>query len=446
MIRKNRGAHLFAAVLVFSCVFPMHGRASVMDKEAVLALRVDAKLKPLYMTPGLKEFLQITDAQRDFFQALSQKTGMSVELLKAVLLATYHDEAVAKQKRVEEEKRKAQKKLRPRKKHARPSVIRNTAPENEPIAFLKPLHSDAFIQNTAQKISSRYAPFLFTLLREDAALLAYFSGKENIQKYMQSGFRYASLYPDIPELVKERYLTQEHEHAVYRILAAQQIVALYDESAENFSLMQFVYARFRAEAVWYYVQGLKSYDTVHEIKNAVKANALVTLEKLPLEAGISFHKEIGQLLKDAPELRYLYKSAKPETLGFLLYLVDAMREKTKNKNFTLVMTSMIRDVAYQSALTKVNRYTAKDVSLHTTGYAMDIDRGETLKTGADRKLFRQLLTQLSMQGEIYFQYESNGCAHICLNPKAAKKYEAFLTKKLSQEGLLWNIAFSAAQD
>ncbi len=110
------------------------------------------------------------------------------------------------------------------------------------------------------------------------------------------------------------------------------------------------------------------------------------------------------------------------------------------------MTSMIRDVAYQSALTKVNRYTAKDVSLHTTGFAMDIDRGETLKTDADRKLFRQLLAQLSMQGEIYFQYESNGCAHICLNPKAAKKYEAFLTKKLSQEGLLWNIAFSAAQN
>lgn len=443
MMRKIHG--VFTGLFLL-CVLLTPAHSFPVGQEETLSLRVESKLKPLYMTPGLKEFFLLLQAQKPFFSALSQNTGISEQLLKALVFAEYHKEAVTRQ-REREEKIKKKKKSARRKKAARriPPPYKNE--NTDPIAFLKDLHTDAFIQARAKKIAARFSALLFALLREDAALLAYVSGKEPVQKFLQTGFHYASLYYDVSALAQDRYLTPEQEHAVYRVLAAQHIVALYDESTENFALLQFVYARFRPEAVWYYVQGLKSYDTVHDIKKAVKQNELVTLDKLPPDAGIAFHKEIGQLLKDAPELRFLYKSAKPETLGFLLYLADVMRENTKNKNFALVMTSMIRDVAYQSALTKVNRYTAKDVSLHTTGYAMDIDRDETLKTDADKKAFRQLLTQLSSQGEIYFKYESNGCAHVCLNPKAAKKYEAYLMKKLTGEGnLTWNTVYSAGQD
>lgn len=445
MKRKIHSVCVFM-VLFFLCVFPEKSFSFVMDKEDMLALRVEAKLKPLYMTPGVKEFFLLLQAQKPFFAGLSQNTGMTEGLLKAMVLVEYHQEALARQKAREEKAKKRKKQARQKRPARRiaPPVSNESA---DPLVFLKDLHTEAFIQARAKKIAARFSAFLFTFLREDMALLAYVAGKEPVQKYVQTGFHYASLYYDISTLVQNKTLAPEQEHAAYQILAAQKIVNLYEDSPENFALLQFVYTRFRAEAVWFYVQGLKSYDTVHEIKNAVKTSELVTLEKLPPDAGIAFHKEIGQLLKDAPELRYLYKSAKPETLGFMLYLVDAMREKTKNKNFTLVMTSMIRDVAYQSALTKVNRYTAKDVSLHTTGFAMDIDRDETLKTDADRALFKQLLIQLAAQGEIYFQYESNGCAHICLNPKAAKKYDAYLLKKLTGEGnLRWNTVTSAGQE
>jgi hypothetical protein len=78
---------------------------------------------------------------------------------------------------------------------------------------------------------------------------------------------------------------------------------------------------------------------------------------------------MGELSTEAPEL---YRGLRPEAMALALYV--AAQVKAISAQEPLVVTSTVRDRAYQRRLARRNDEASRSYSLHTTGWAFDVLR------------------------------------------------------------------------
>jgi len=92
----------------------------------------------------------------------------------------------------------------------------------------------------------------------------------------------------------------------------------------------------------------------------------------------------------------LYRGLRPEALALAIYLGAQVRALSGTA--PLVVTSTVRDEGYQRALVRRNREATRRYSLHTTGWAFDVERRYRSRRHA--RAFQFMLDRLQVLGAI----------------------------------------------
>jgi hypothetical protein len=119
---------------------------------------------------------------------------------------------------------------------------------------------------------------------------------------------------------------------------------------------------------------------------------------------------MGELAQD----RSLYAGLRPEALATLLYIAAQVRAISGEE--PLVVTSTVRDDAYQRRLVARNREATRNYSLHTTGWAFDIER--KYRSGGHARAFQFVLDRLQVLDAIAWVREPDAI-HVTAAPEGA---------------------------
>jgi hypothetical protein len=82
---------------------------------------------------------------------------------------------------------------------------------------------------------------------------------------------------------------------------------------------------------------------------------------------------MGELAQRVGQQPALYRGLRPEALALALYVGAQVRAQSGGAT-PLVVTSTVRDERYQRALAARNTEATHNYSLHTTGWAFDVER------------------------------------------------------------------------
>ena len=88
--------------------------------------------------------------------------------------------------------------------------------------------------------------------------------------------------------------------------------------------------------------------------------------------GLRRDGRMGELARRIDQPAERYRGLRPEALAMALYIGAQVREISGQS--PLVVTSTVRDGAYQRELVDRNREATRHYSLHTTGWAFDVLR------------------------------------------------------------------------
>ena len=122
---------------------------------------------------------------------------------------------------------------------------------------------------------------------------------------------------------------------------------------------------------------------------------------------------MGELAPHLKQRKTLYRALQPDALALLVYL--ARGTKAIGKAEPLVLTSTVRDSGYQRLLTRHNIEATHGYSLHTTGWAFDIER--TYRSRRQALAFQFMLDRLTALNLIAWVREP-AAIHITAGPEA----------------------------
>ena len=215
----------------------------------------------------------------------------------------------------------------------------------------------------------------------DHALRAYTGehGEEAIDEVVeQEDLSYARLYFDsTPLLHAEAYrrlaaLGDDSATYLWRVFAAREIMRLSREAPGELARLESLHAaKASAEEVLHPRAATEVFPDPEAVKGALDSGRLVALPE-PAPLFLAFDARMGEL---APRLRQaptLYRALRPEALALLVYLAAGVQAVSGEA--PLVVTSTVRDVAYQRLLLSGNGEATRGYSLHTAGYAFDVLR------------------------------------------------------------------------
>jgi hypothetical protein len=109
-----------------------------------------------------------------------------------------------------------------------------------------------------------------------------------------------------------------------------------------------------------------------DLDHARRAERLAALPGEPRPLFFAIDRRMGELAPRLGQHPALYRALRPEALALLVYLGAGVHAVSGEA--PLIVTSTVRDAAYQRLLTAQNGEATRRYSLHTTGYAFDILR------------------------------------------------------------------------
>ena len=142
------------------------------------------------------------------------------------------------------------------------------------------------------------------------------------------------------------------------------------------------------------------------------------LQALPGDAARSYVRvdpQAGELAGKLGRPAELYRGLRPEALALLLYLAARVHEISGDAT-PLVVTSAVRDEAYQRLLAAETLEATRAYSLHTTGFAFDILR--TYGSRAQAVALQSELERLQARGLIAWVREA-AAIHVTVASEAA---------------------------
>ncbi len=213
------------------------------------------------------------------------------------------------------------------------------------------------------------------LSRADLSLESYHMGIGNLQNalraYGSGNVPYAQLYFDSTPLRHARAyrvlasLGDDSATYLWRLYAARRIMQLWRTDRPALARLQALHARkASAEEVLHPRARTHVFATPLGFSGA----GLVDLPDDPKKLHFTIDPGMGGLAKDPGR----YRALRPEAMAALLYIAAGVSEIAGGG--TLNVTSTVRDLTYQRRLVRTNIEATRAYSLHTTGYAFDIER------------------------------------------------------------------------
>lgn len=273
--------------------------------------------------------------------------------------------------------------------------------------------------------TARYLVFAQQELgREDLAFVSYHMGVGNLQDvlaaYGDADASYARVYFDsTPQRhadVQRKLMSFGDDSSTYlwKLYAAREIMRLYREDrGELARVEQLQTAKNSAEEVLHPLDRTPAFDTPEALKAAWDDGTIRAFPNDPALTGLARDGRMGELAERLGAPRGLYRGLRPEALAMALYIGAQVREFSGES--PLIVTSTVRDAAYQQQLMRRNREATRNFSLHTTGWAFDIARIYESKRQA--LAFQFVLDRLQVLDAIAWVREP-GAIHITVSADA----------------------------
>ena len=221
--------------------------------------------------------------------------------------------------------------------------------------------------------------------REDMAVASYHMGVGNLQGVLEAfgadeDTPYAEVFFDSSPLRHQEAwsrlarLGDDSSTYLWRIGAAREIMRLHrDDPDELAELSELHGNKNSAEEVLHRPGETEQFSEPEDIETSRDNGELLALPADRLgAAGIRIDPTMGELAERQNVDASLYRALRPEALALLLHLGDGVKAISKAQ--PLVLTSTVRDLGYQNLLARGNPEATDGYSLHTTGWAFDIER------------------------------------------------------------------------
>ena len=231
--------------------------------------------------------------------------------------------------------------------------------------------------------------------REDLAFVSYHMGMGNLESVLRdySGrpdgdiraiaededLDYAKVYfdstPTRHEAAYRRLFSLGDDSSNYwwKLAAAREIMRLWREDGPALDRLARLHgAKASAEEVLHPPDETPRYATPDELQRAWDEGAMVPFPDAPDVTGLRRDPRMGELADRIGQSPGLYQGLRPEALALALYIGAQVREISGQA--PLIVTSTVRDDAYQDRLIRGNREATRNYSLHTTGWAFDVLR------------------------------------------------------------------------
>jgi transglycosylase-like protein with SLT domain len=262
--------------------------------------------------------------------------------------------------------------------------------------------------------------------RDDLAVESYHMGVGNLQgalaAYGDDDANYAALYFGSTPLrhsgAYERLAALGDDSATYlwRVLAAKEIMRLYRHDRPELARLQSLHARkATAEEVLHPLGSTRAYATPADVARARQSGELRALPPNAADVHLRVDRGMGALARRLHRSRALYRALRPGALAALVYIAAGTHEISGQG--PLIVTSTVRDRRYQRLLVNGNVQATRKYSLHTTGYAFDIER--RYRSREQAVAFQFILDRLTALDLIAWAIEPSAI-HVTVSSDAAK--------------------------
>jgi soluble lytic murein transglycosylase-like protein len=262
--------------------------------------------------------------------------------------------------------------------------------------------------------------------RDDLAVESYHMGVGNLQgalaAYGAGDVSYAALYFGSTPLrhsgAYKRLAALGDDSATYlwRVLAAKEIMRLYRRNRPELARLQSLHARkATAEEVLHPLGSTRVYATPADVAQARRSGELRPLPPDAAHLHLRVDRGMGVLARRLHRSRGLYRALRPGALAALVYIAAGAHEISGQE--PLIVTSTVRDRRYQRLLVTGNVQATRKYSLHTTGYAFDIER--RYRSRGQALAFQFMLDRMTALNLIAWAIEPSAI-HVTVSSDAAR--------------------------
>jgi hypothetical protein len=264
-----------------------------------------------------------------------------------------------------------------------------------------------------------------TLGREDLSFVSYHMGIGNLQGVLTAfgdgdDVPYAEVYFDStfdrhPAAFKRLAgLGDDSANYYWKVLAAREIMRLWRDDRDELVRLALLHAaKGSAEEVLHPSAETEHYEHPDQLREAWDRGDVVAFPDAPRITGLRRDARMGELARRLDQPVGLYRGLRPEALALAMYIGAQVRALSDAPS--LVVTSTVRDEIYQRELVKRNREATRNYSLHTTGWAFDVERRYSSREQA--LAFQSVLDRLQVLGVIAWVREP-AAIHITVAPEA----------------------------
>ena len=263
--------------------------------------------------------------------------------------------------------------------------------------------------------------------RTDLAVVSYHMGIGNLQNalrdYGEDEVSYARLYFDsTPARHAKAYrrlaaLGDDSATYLWRIAAAREIMRRYRSDPDQLDRVSALQtAKNSAEEVLHPAEETKQFATPDDLRDAYDDGRIVALPRADLlERGLGIDRGMGELAARLKRSRTTYRGLRKPALDLLAYVGAGVKSLSGDE--PLVVTSTVRDRAYQRQLLRRNREATPNYSLHTTGWSFDVQR--TYASRAQALAFEFMLERLQSHNLIAWVREP-AAIHVTVSAEAER--------------------------
>ena len=219
--------------------------------------------------------------------------------------------------------------------------------------------------------------------REDLAFVSYHMGIGNLESvladYGEDRPPYVQLYFDsTPTRHRRAYrrlaaLGDDSSNYWWKVLAAREIMRMHRDDPGRLGRLAVLHtAKASAEEVLHPADRTEVFATPDDLAQAWDDGEIVPFPQDETVTGLQRDGRMGELARRIDQPAERYQGLRPEALAMALYIGAQVREISGQS--PLVVTSTVRDGAYQRELVSRNGEATRHYSLHTTGWAFDVLR------------------------------------------------------------------------
>ena len=259
--------------------------------------------------------------------------------------------------------------------------------------------------------------------RDDLAFVSYHMGMGNLESvlaaYGDDDVGYTQLYFDstptrhAAAYAKLASFGDDSSNYWWKLGAAEEIMRLSREDAGELARLQAAHtAKASAEEVLHPPGSTERFTSPERLRAAWDDEEIVAFPDDERVTGLRGDPRMGELAPRLGQPRSLYEGLRPEALATALYIGAQVRALSGQQ--PLVVTSTVRDDAYQRRLVARNGEATRNYSLHTTGWAFDIAR--RYRSRAHARAFQFVLDRLQVLDAIAWVREP-GAIHVTAAPE-----------------------------